>query len=142
MAEEVGLKDQREASLEQDARQPRLAMEADDPADTQTRERTEGAAKAVQAMHEDSFSASRVGPDPKTKSTSFGVKDKPPAFPYRDDVVVENGTAAPKSCLSPLEMRTATAGRWLTSHRRNLYSNKDHLRLLNSSVLPDQRDAF
>ena len=46
---------QRVASLEQDARQPRLAMEADGPSDTKTRERTKGAAKAVQAMHEDSF---------------------------------------------------------------------------------------
>ena len=34
---------------------------------------------------------------------------KPPPLPCRNDVVVENGTAAPKSCLSPLEMRTTTA---------------------------------
>ena len=39
--------DQRLTSLEQDARQPRLAMEADGLADTKTRERTEGAATAV-----------------------------------------------------------------------------------------------
>ena len=38
---------QRLASLEHDARQPRPAMEADVQADTKTRERTEGAAKAV-----------------------------------------------------------------------------------------------
>ena len=94
------------ASVEQDARQPRLAMEVDGPADTKTRERTEGAATAVQAMHGDSFSASRVDLGPKTNSTSFGVNVEPPALPCRDDVVVENGAAAPKSCLSPLEMRT------------------------------------
>ena len=41
------------ARLEQDARQPRLAMEADGQADTKTRERTEGAATAVQAMRGD-----------------------------------------------------------------------------------------
>ena len=35
--------DQREARQEQDARQPRLAMEADGPANTKTRKRTEGA---------------------------------------------------------------------------------------------------
>ncbi|CAM9461205.1 unnamed protein product, partial [Ascophyllum nodosum] len=81
--------DQRLASLEQDARQPRLAMEADVPADKKTRERTEGAAKAVQAMHGDSFSANRVQAGPNTTSTSFGVKAKPPAL--------------------PLEMRTPTA---------------------------------
>ena len=39
------LKDRHVARLEQDARQPRLAMEADGPADTETPERTEGAAK-------------------------------------------------------------------------------------------------
>ena len=41
------------ARLEQDARQPRRAMEADRPADVKTRERTKGAAKVVQAKHGD-----------------------------------------------------------------------------------------
>ena len=41
-------------SQELDARQPRFAMEADGPANTKTRERTEGTATAVQAMHGDS----------------------------------------------------------------------------------------
>ena len=64
MAEQMRLKDQGVASLEQDTWQPRLAMEADGPADTKTRERTKGASKAVQAMHGDSFSASWVDPGP------------------------------------------------------------------------------
>ena len=34
---------------------------------------------------------------------------EPPALPYRDDVVVENGAAAPKSRLPSLEMRSPTA---------------------------------
>ena len=51
---------QRLAILEHDARQPRPTMEADVQAHKKTRERTEGAATAVQAMHEDSFSAKRV----------------------------------------------------------------------------------
>ena len=50
----MGLFCQLAARLEQDARQPRLVMEADGPANTKTRERTEGAATAVQAMHGDS----------------------------------------------------------------------------------------
>ena len=99
---------QRLASLEHDARQSRLTMEADGPADTKTRERTEGAATLVQAMHEDSFSVYRVDPYPMC-STSLGVKVEPPALPCRDEVGVENGAAAPKSFLSPLEMRTTTA---------------------------------
>ena len=103
------LLEQHLANLEQDARQPRLAMEADGPADTKPRERTEGAAKAVQAMHVDSFSASRIDPGPKTTSTSFGGKVEPPALSCRNDVVVDNGAAAPKLCLPTLEMRTTTA---------------------------------
>ena len=100
---------QRAASLEHDARQPRLAMEADGPANTKTRERTEGADTAVQAMRGDSFSARRIELGPKSNSTSFGMKAEPPALPCRDDVVVESGDAAPKSWLPSLEMRTTTA---------------------------------
>ena len=71
--EDLTCLDQRLSSLEQFAR-PRLAMEADGPANTKTRERTEGAATAVQAIHGNSFSASRVDSSPTTKSISFGVK--------------------------------------------------------------------
>ena len=49
--EDLKRMDQRLVSLEHDARQPRPAMEEDVPADKKTRERTEGAASAVQAMH-------------------------------------------------------------------------------------------
>ena len=98
--------DQRLTSLEHGARQPHLAKEAE--TDKKTRKCTEGAAKAVQAMHGDSFTANRVQADPNTTSTSFGVKTGPPALPCRDDFVVENGAAALKSSLSPLEMCTTT----------------------------------
>ena len=95
--------DQHLTSLEQDARQPRLAMEADGPADTKTRERTEGAATAVQVMHGDSCSANRVGPDPMC-STSFGDDcTGPPAPPCSgENVLVDNGAAAPNSCFPSL----------------------------------------
>ena len=101
--------DQRLTRVEHEARQPRLAMEADGPAITKTRERTEGAATAVQAMHGNSFSTCRVGPGPKTKSTSFGMMVKPPDPSCREDVLVEDGAAPPKSCLPSLEMRSPTA---------------------------------
>ena len=55
LTEDLKKENQRVASLEQDARQPRLAIETDVPADTKARERTEGAAIAVETMHEDSF---------------------------------------------------------------------------------------
>ena len=95
--------------LEHKARQPRLAMKADGPADTKTRERTEGAATAIQAMRGDDFSARRVEPGPNTNSTSFGVKAEPPALSCRDNVVVESGDAASESYLPSLEMRSSTA---------------------------------
>ena len=98
---------QQSGSREQDARQPRLAIEADGPANTKTRERTEGAATAVQAMHGDSCTARKVQDGPKA-STSFDMKAEPPALPCRDDVVVESGDAEPKSCLPSLEMRSPT----------------------------------
>ena len=86
--------------LEHEARQPRLPK---------TRERTEGAATAVQAIQGDGFSARRVEPGPNTNSTSFGVKAETPALPCRDDVVVESGGVASELCLSSLEMRSSTA---------------------------------
>ena len=95
ISDEVRVMDQRVASLEHDARQPRLAIAADGQANTKTRERTEGDATAVQAMHGDSCSATRVDPGPKTKSASFGVKAEPPALSCRNDVLVENDAAAP-----------------------------------------------
>ena len=102
--------DQHVASFEHDARQQRLAMEADVSADTKTRERTEGAAAVIQAMHGDSFSANRVDPDPES-STRFGDDSTgPPTVPYsRDDALVSKGAVAPKPCLLPLEMYTTTA---------------------------------
>ena len=77
-------------------------METDGRVDTKTRERTESAAKAVQAMHGDSCISNRVDPDPMC-STGFGVKVEPPALPWRDDVVVENGAASLKYCLEELD---------------------------------------
>ena len=117
LTEDLRRTGQRVASLEHDTRQPRFAMEADVPADTKTCERTEDAATAVQAKHGDSCTAKRVQAGP-TCSTSFGVKAEPPALPCRDDVLVENGAAAPKACPSPLKMRTpAAAGGFLPTDK-------------------------
>ena len=62
--------DQYVTRQEPGARQPRLALEADGQTDTKTRESTEGAATAVQAMQRDGFSAAWVEPGPNTNSTS------------------------------------------------------------------------
>ena len=110
MAEDWRSMDQRLTRLKHDAWQPRLVMEADGPANTKTRERTEDAATAVQAKHGDSCSADRVNPDPMC-SASFGDDcTGPPAPPCSEEnALVDNGTAAPKSCLPFLEMRSPTA---------------------------------
>ena len=100
---------QRLTRLEPDARQPRLAMEPNGPANTKTRQRMEDTATALQAMYGDSFSACRVDPGPMTKSASFGMMAEPPALPCRDGVVVESGDAAPKSRLPSLDIRSPTA---------------------------------
>ena len=111
----MGLFDQLAVRPEQDARQPRLAIEADGPANTKTRECTEGAATAVQAMHGDSCStAQKVQDGPKT-SISFGVMAEPPDLPCREDVLVEDGATSPESCLPSLEMRSSTAAGGLVS---------------------------
>ena len=112
--EQVNMLEKRLARLEHDARQPRLAMEAEGQANTKTRERTEGAATAVQAMHGDSCTAQKVQDGPKT-SISFGVKAEPADLSCRADVLVEDGAAVPKSCLPFLEMRTTTAADGLVS---------------------------
>ena len=109
ISDQIRKMDQHVTRLEHGARQPRLAMEADGHADTKTRERTEGAATAVQTMRGDYFSVRRVEPGPNTNSTSSGVKAEPPALPCRDDVVVESGIAASESCLPSMEMRSSTA---------------------------------
>ena len=96
------------ASLDPGARQPRLAMIAERQANSKTHERTEGADTAGQAMLGDSCIAQKVQEEPKT-SISFGVKVEPPDLPCREDILVEGGDAAPKSCLPSLEMRSPTA---------------------------------
>ena len=100
-------------------------MEADVTADKKSRERTEGAAPAVQAKHEDSSSAKRVQAGP-TSSTSLGKKAEPPALPRRDDVLVDIGSTAPKPCSLTHGDAHANSRRWLISHRQNLYSDDDH----------------
>ena len=110
ISREMRKMDQHVTRLEHESRQPRLAMEADGPADTtKTLERTEGAATAIPAVRGDGFSARRVEPGPTTNSTSFGVKAEPPGLPCRDDSVVESGAAAFESCLPSIEMRPSTA---------------------------------
>ena len=91
------------AGLEQDARQPRLATEADVPTDKKTCKRAVDAVM-YQAKHGDSCSAKRVDADP-TSSTSFDMTAEPPALPHRDDVLVNKGAEAPKPHFPLVEVR-------------------------------------
>ena len=99
---------QRSASLEQDARQPHLATEADVPKDTKTRKRMENvAAKRVISGNN---SSAEVDPDSMCLASFGDGPTGPPALPCsRDDALVDNGAAAPKQCLSPVEMSMLTA---------------------------------
>ena len=102
--------DQYLTRLEHEARQPRLAMEVDGPANTKPRKRTEGAAIAVQEKHGESCSADRFDLDPMC-STSYGDDcTGPPAPPCSgENGLVDNGAAAPKSCLPSLQIRSPSA---------------------------------
>ena len=73
LADEMRETKLRLAGLEQDARQSRLALEADVPLYTKTRERTEVATAAVQAKHGDSCSAKRVQADPTSLPASVKI---------------------------------------------------------------------
>ena len=109
ISDEMRMMDQHVTSLEHGARQPRLAMEADGPANTKTRERTKGATTAVQAMHRDSCTTAQNVQDGLKTSISFGVMAEPPDLHCREDVLVEDGATSPESCLPSLEMRSSTA---------------------------------
>ena len=105
---------QRLVGLEQGAWQPRLATKVDVEPDTKTYKRTEDAA-ADRAKHiGDSSSVKRVDIDP-TSLTSFGMIAERPALPSRDDALVDKGDAAPKPCLSSVEIRTLAAAGGLLS---------------------------
>ena len=122
-------------------------MEADGPANTKTREGTEGAATAVQAMRGDSCTTEqRVQDGPMTNSTSFGVKAEPPALPCRDGVVVESGDAAPRSCLPSLEMHSPTAAGGLlptgeASTATRTTSNESLLRFYPTEEINPEEDS-
>ena len=83
-------------------------------------------------MDEDSCTAQKVQDGPKT-STCFGMMAEPPDLPCRDDVVVESGDAAPKSCLPSLKMRiTTVAGGLLPTGKTSTATTtfiESHLRL-------------
>ena len=146
ISDEMKKMDQHVTRLDHGAWQPRLAMEADGHADTETRERTEGAATAVQAMRGDCFSARRVEPGPTTNSTSFGVEAEPPALPCRDDVVVESGPVASESRLPSMEMRSSTAAGGLVptgkaSNASETTSNEPLLRFYETEEMNSEGDS-
>ena len=109
ISDETRVMNQHVTSLEHGARQPRLAIEADGHANTETHERTEGAATAVQAMRRDSFTTEQKVQDGPKTSISFGMMAEPPDLSCRDDGSVEEGATSPESCLPSLEMRSSTA---------------------------------
>ena len=104
MEEEALNTNQRHAGLQHQAQQPRLAMNADVQEDKTTRESTDFA----QDWRLGDISSDRV--DDPMRLTSFGDQDytEPPAFPCRDDVLVNQGHEVAKPCLSPVEIRKST----------------------------------
>ena len=60
-------------------------------------------------MRGDSCITAQTVKDGPKISISFGVMAEPPDLPCREDVLVESGDPAPKSCLTSSEMRSSTA---------------------------------
>ena len=95
---------QRSAGLEHEARQPRLAMEADVEPDIKTHKRTDGASAANRVRNRDSSSA-RVDDGP-TSLTSLGMLAQPPApETLIGDTLVNKDAETPKPHLPPMEVR-------------------------------------
>ena len=60
-------------------------------------------------MRGDSCTAEQKVQDGPQTSITFGMEVKPPDLPCREDVLVQGGDAAPRSCVPSLEMRSPTA---------------------------------
>ena len=84
-------------------------MEADVKPDTKTRKRTEGVVAADRAKYIGDSSSSKKFNSDMTSLISFGMMAESPALSLSDDTLVDKGAAAPKLCLSSVEMRTLTA---------------------------------
>ena len=85
---------QRSASLEQDSRQPHLAMEADATSDAKTRNRMEDV--ATERVISGDNSSAKVDTDPICLTSFVDDFTGPPALHRsRDDALVDNGAAAP-----------------------------------------------
>ena len=99
---------QRSAGLEQDARQPRLAMEVGVTSNKKTRTRIENV--AADRVKSGDNSSAQIDPDTMCLASFGDDSTGPPALPcFRNDALVDKGAVAPKPCLSPVEIRTLTA---------------------------------
>ena len=75
------------------------------------------------------------------------MKAETPALPRRDDVLVDDGAAAPKSCLSTLEMHTPTAAGGLlpadkTSRNTRVTCNQSRLRFCPTEDTSSERKSI
>ena len=98
---------QRLVDLQHEAQQPRLVTEEDVQPNIKIRKRTEDA--GADRVKNGDISFARVD-DSLTSLTSFDMlAERPALLMFRDDVLVDKVTEAPKPCLPPVEMRTPTA---------------------------------
>ena len=130
--------------LQHQGHHPRFVMKADVQEDKKTRESTEDFA---QDEILGDISSDRVH-DPM-RLTSFGDKDytEPPALPYRDDALVNQGHEVAKPCLSPVEIRKSTSTGSLldagaTSITKTQGTNFPHNFFLGASVRRARRRIF
>ena len=94
--------------LEHETRQPRLAIEADGPADKDSRGHGGPRNSSTSNAWGWLFCTPGCTP-PKHQLDQFGVKAEPPALPCKDDSVVGCSATVSESCLPSSEMRSSIA---------------------------------
>ena len=82
-------------------------METDVKPDTKTCKRMEDVAANRVISGDNSYT--QVDPNPICLTSFSDDSAGLPALPSRDNALIDKGAAAPKPCLSPVEMRTLTA---------------------------------
>ena len=125
-------------SLEHGARQPRLAVEADGLANTNTRERTEGAAIAVQVMHGYSCTSAQKGSRWTKDLDQFRRDGRTSRSPLQGRRFGRGRRHVARS-VSPILGDALNSRWWLSYHRRNFHNNGDHRHQVTSSVLLEER---
>ena len=106
-SEEMRATDQRPADAEHDARQ--TTSRHGDRRKTRYQDSQVYGRRCSRSRKTGDNSSAQVDPDPRCLISFGDDSAEPLPLPCRDDVLVDKGVAAPKPCISAVEMHTLTA---------------------------------